>query len=364
MTPIHAVTFARLNHSGSDPTRYLCGQALGALFWLKWIAHRGRDTDDQAFRDLWGKSPISREFESNDGLCGGSISRGGPRDVRISWCRAAQPPILTFPRRTLLLLTRVNVGRHERHDNARAYRASLQGHTELNPAIVLTTRPEPGATETAARVEAMGLTPIVAPVLVIRPLPVHLPPPGRIAAVLLPSGNAVDPLPAPYRGLPLLTVGAATAKRARQAGFTDVASADGDAPALAALVRTRFEPGDGTLLLPAGRGQSLTLAGELRASGFRVARRVVYAAEPVDALPEAAKQALIGDRPLAVLFFSAETARCFMRLVRAEGIDDRLHGRDAVAIGAKAGEALKGGGWARVRVAGKPTQDDMLALLR
>jgi uroporphyrinogen-III synthase len=234
----------------------------------------------------------------------------------------------------------------------------------MRPDAVLITRPEPGASETAAHVAAMGLVPIVAPLLVVRPMPVHLPPTNQIAAILLASGNAVDPLPESVRGLPVLAVGAATMRRAQSAGFTDVASADGDAVSLATLVRERFRPRDGTLLLAAGQRQSLAFATDLRASGYRVARRVVYAAEPVAILPAAVRTALLGDRALAVLFFSAETARCFVRLVRAASLADTVGRHDAITIGARAGMALKGVRWARVSVAGKPTQDEILALLR
>lgn len=228
---------------------------------------------------------------------------------------------------------------------------------------VLITRPEPGASETAARIASMGRFPIVAPVMEIRSMPFRAPP-GRIAAVLLASGSAIDSLPATLHGLPVLTVGSATARRAEQAGFTNVASADGDAVALAAMVRGRFRPRDGTLLLASGRGQSLTLAARLREAGFRVARRVVYAAVPVARLPDAARAALLDRQTGTVLFFSAETARQFMRLVRAAGLADTLRGREAITIGGMAGMALKEAHWARVRVARKPTQDEMLALLR
>ena len=230
--------------------------------------------------------------------------------------------------------------------------------------LVLITRPRPGAAETAARVEAMGLIAIVAPFLKITPTPASLPHPGRIAAVLLTSGSAIAPLPAEFRACPVLTVGDATARRAKQAGFTTVVSADGDAAALTELVRNRIAPGGGTLLLAAGRGQSLALAADLRRSGYRVARRVVYAAKPVPDLPDAAKAALTGTQKTTVLFFSAETARHFMRLARAAGVSEHLRNHEAVTIGPQAAMALKGAPWARIRVAAKPTQDEMLAFLR
>jgi uroporphyrinogen-III synthase len=229
---------------------------------------------------------------------------------------------------------------------------------------VLITRPEPGASETAALVAAMGFTPVVAPLLSIRATPVRLPPPDQIVAILMASGNAADRLPAPFRTKPVLTVGATTARRAIAAGFANVTSAEGDAVALAALVQARLDPRDGTLLLAAGQGQSLALVADLRGSGYRVVRRVVYAAMPVTRLPDAARVALLDKRTRAVLFFSAETARQFVRLVRASGLLDTLPDRDAITIGHQAGVALEGVTWSRVRVAGKPTQDEMLALLR
>jgi uroporphyrinogen-III synthase len=228
---------------------------------------------------------------------------------------------------------------------------------------VLITRPEPGASETAARIAALGLIPIVAPLLEIEPVLVHAPP-ERLAAVLLASGNAVDALSALGRSLPVLTVGNATERRAREAGFTDVTSADGDAVALAALVRARLRPSDGTLLLAAGRGQSLALAAELRASGYRVARRVGYAATAVSCLPEPAKRALLDRRTRTVLLFSAETARHFVRLVRKADLLGALANCEAITIGPQAAMALRDVPWARIRVAAKPTQDDMLALLQ
>jgi uroporphyrinogen-III synthase len=227
----------------------------------------------------------------------------------------------------------------------------------------LITRPEPMASETAARVAAMGFTPIVASLLEIRPTPVSLPPRERIAAVLLTSGNAVVPALAPLRTTPTLTVGGATASRASAAGFETVVSADGDAVALASLVRARLRPTDGTLLLAAGRGQSMALAGELRASGYHVARRVVYAAMPVAELPPAARAALLDSRTRAVLFFSAETARQFVRLVRAAGLAYAVKNREAITIGPRAGMALKEVAWSRIRVAREPNQHEMLALL-
>jgi uroporphyrinogen-III synthase len=229
---------------------------------------------------------------------------------------------------------------------------------------VLITRPEPGASDTAARVAMLGRMPILAPLLRVEARPVALPRPETLAVVLATSGNAVDALPAGYRGITLMAVGNATARRAQAAGFTAIESADGDAVALAALVRRRVAPTQGTLLLAAGSGQGLTLAGTLRDAGYRIVRRAVYAAIPAAALPEDAAALLRDGQPHVALFFSAETARAYVRLVRRAGLGAALANCDAVAIGEPACMALKGLPWRCVRVAARPNQEEMLALLQ
>jgi uroporphyrinogen-III synthase len=229
---------------------------------------------------------------------------------------------------------------------------------------VLITRPEPSAAETAIRVAALGLCPVVAPLLEIRTLPTVLPAAGRLQAVLIASGNALTGLPAGYRGLRLLAVGDASAARARAAGFTDVVSADGDGATLAVLASERCDAAGLALLLAVGRGQSLGLVAALRARHFRVIRRVVYDATPVRALPDPAAVALRAEGLRAALFFSAGTARQFARLLIDAGLREAVRGIDACAIGQPAATAIDTLPWRRVLRAAKPTQDAMLALLR
>ena len=240
------------------------------------------------------------------------------------------------------------------------------------PRTVLVTRPPPGARQTAERLAALGWTPVAAPCLAITPCPARLPAPGRLAAILVTSGQAVAALPASHHGVKLFSVGAATAAAARAAGFVDVRSADGDAVALAALVvgrlapaalvMGRLAPAGGTLLLASGAGQGMALAARLRGAGFVVVRRVVYAARPAAALPERALAALTGGQVRAAMFFSAQTARVFERLLPA-GLRPLLAGADALAIGAEAASVLARLPWRAVRVAVRPTQDEMFALL-
>ena len=243
---------------------------------------------------------------------------------------------------------------------SRDFRARHHSRPGLPDALgVLITRPEPGASETARRIAALGLLPILAPCLTIQPLPVRLPP--GVQAVLVSSGNAIPALPEMLHGLPLLAVGDATAARARAAGFGNVSSADGDAAALAALVAGHC-PARATLLLATGQGQGGGLAADLRRRGFRVHRRAVYAARPVVRLPGPAREALTAGGLRAALFLSAETARAFARAL-PEALHPALAAVDALAIGQPAADALQHLPWRRVRVSAKPTLDSVLAML-
>jgi uroporphyrinogen-III synthase len=228
---------------------------------------------------------------------------------------------------------------------------------------VLITRPPPGDAQTAAAVAALGLCPVLAPCLVIASRPALLPLPARLQAVLVASAQAVGGLPASHHGVRLLAVGDSTAARARAAGFAEVHSAGADAVALALLATRLLNPAGPPLLLAAGAGQGGRLAGLLRQAGFRVLRRVVYQAHAAATLPAPACRALAAGEVRAAMFFSAETARAFARILPAE-LHSALAHTDALAIGDTTAVALRHLPWHAVRVAQRPTQDGLVALLQ
>ncbi|MBY0338238.1 MAG: uroporphyrinogen-III synthase [Acetobacteraceae bacterium] len=228
------------------------------------------------------------------------------------------------------------------------------------PRGVLVTRPEPGAAETAAKIAALGWDPVLAPALVLRPLPFAAP--SRAQALLLPSRAAARAL-APWP-VPVFAVGEATAEEARRRGFARVTAATGDAAALTALVARSLRPQDGPLLLAVGRGYSLDLAQRLRARGFAVIRRVVYGAEPAPALPEAAASPLREGRVRLALFFSPRSASCSMVQVRDAGLLPALAGVEALAISPRVAATLSGlCAWRNIRAAPRPDQDSLLEML-
>jgi uroporphyrinogen-III synthase len=211
----------------------------------------------------------------------------------------------------------------------------------------LVLRPEPGATATVKRAEARGLIATAAPLFTIVPLAWDAPDPAGHDALMLTSANAIrhggDAL-AHYRHLPVYAVGEATAAAARAAGFADIRTGTGDAADLLGLMAAE------------GVRRPLHLAGrEHRDAGhaaLTLTRRLVYAADPVEALPAAARDALADNA--VVLLHSARAAAVFQGLMKE-------HGGIRIAAISPAVAQAAAGGWRAVAVASSP---DDAALLR
>ena len=224
---------------------------------------------------------------------------------------------------------------------------------------ILITRPEPGAAETARALSALGWHPILAPALSLAALPFK--PPSGCQALILTSRAAARALPP--AALPVIAVGEATAAEARARGFPDVEAAAGDAAALAALIGATRRPEAGALCLAVGEGYALDLAEALRARGFRVIRRVVYAARPSTELPKEARQAIREGRVHAALFTSPRLAEEAMRLLSDAGLQKAAHNIIAIALSPRIAATLDALPWAEIRTAARPDHAALLACL-
>jgi uroporphyrinogen-III synthase len=230
---------------------------------------------------------------------------------------------------------------------------------------VLVTRPLDDAEETAAKLIARGHAPVIAPLLEIRfrdGAEIAL---DNIQAVLVTSANGIRALAARTRGgdVRVLAVGAQSADAARDAGFANVEHAGGDVAALADLTIARLKPEGGVLFHAAGADTRGQLAERLAASGFTVRSEVLYDAIASTALPPLALSALTKRELDAVLFFSPRTAKTFAGLVEKVSLRSACQTLLAICISQAAVDALGSLDFRGIRVAARPDQDALLALL-
>lgn len=224
------------------------------------------------------------------------------------------------------------------------------------------TRARPEAEDTAARLRALGWAPLTAPLLEIRPLSSALAAPLELdgaGALAFTSRNGVRALAgstvpaAARRDLPAYAVGAATAEAAREAGFGDVRSAEGDLGALIARILADPARPPGEILHIAPRKPAGDLVGALRQAGVPARRAVLYEAAP---LPPSAEALEAWPALAAVLLHSPEAAR---RLLDAA---PPLPGPPLLCISENAAAPLRAR-FAHVRAAAEPTEAALLALL-
>jgi uroporphyrinogen-III synthase len=225
-------------------------------------------------------------------------------------------------------------------------------------ARVWITRAEPGAEATAARVHTIGFEPIVAPLLTVEALdtPLELDGVGAIAFTSL-NGLKAFTARSDWREVPVFTVGDATAKAARRAGFADVASADGEMVALIRLIG-EVRP-EGLVLHPCGRHQAGDFLGGLRRLGLLGRNVVLYDTPAVDALPQAVVEALEDRDVAAVLVHSARASVILASLAGGVDFSETL----ALGLSSHCLSPLKRLGFSALVKAKRPREDALLDAL-
>ena len=226
---------------------------------------------------------------------------------------------------------------------------------------ILVTRPEPGASATAARLEAMGFAPVSLPLTKI----VATPPatPGPCDAVIVTSANALRNATAdflaPLLGRRLFAVGETTAGAARFAGFADIAVAAGTAVDLAALIGREAAPGT-RLLHIAGRERTRGFEDDLLQRGFAVEIVETYRADEI--IYEAGFiSGLLADAPLwGALVLSERAGLLLTKLTQQPPLLKVFEKTQFFCISAKVAATL---GNRRVAVAETPAEEAVLALL-
>ena len=228
---------------------------------------------------------------------------------------------------------------------------------------VMLTRPRPESEVLAEQLRAPGEEILIEPMLniVASNEPVSL---EGIQAVLATSANGVRCLAATIdqRDLPLFAVGDATARSAADAGFTRIENAQGESEALGRLVAARLSPADGSLLHIRGQNIAGDLAGQLETQGFTVTSAILYRAEPATELSSAARSWLETEKCDAILFFSPRTARTFVSLLNATGLQACCARITALCLSQAVADEAAAISWGDLRIAMTPDSTAMIQL--
>lgn len=230
-------------------------------------------------------------------------------------------------------------------------------------ARVLVTRPEPGASATARRLEAAGFGAIVLPLTEIVGLEAKAPPAlADSDAAVATSANAIrhasaDVL-AMLAGKPCFAVGEETARAAKHAGFKDIIAGEGDADALARRVIAGTGRG-ARLAYVTGRVRRDGFEQKLEQSGRHLDILETYDAVPIARLPAKLDEILAGGFEAALLY-SGKAAEALAALPDA---DRRLGDAALFGLSERIGSALPAQWRKRFRAAGTPDEAALFKLL-
>lgn len=227
---------------------------------------------------------------------------------------------------------------------------------------MLVTRPEPDASETAARLAALDIQAVVEPLLIAETLTTTLPPADGFAGLAVTSANALRALH--DRGelphllkLPVYAVGDKSAETARRFGFAQVLSAGGNLDDLVGLLAKAGVAGP--ILYPAAHKQSGDLARVLAPHGIMVITTPVYAMNQIERLPVVTRLALESGAFDAALFYSRRTAEAFVALAGDLGRKTRMA---MLCLSEAVAEPLLAAHFVRVGLADHPSEEAMMGL--
>jgi len=181
---------------------------------------------------------------------------------------------------------------------------------------------------------------------------------------LVTSANAVRAIARHRRhgelcGIAVFTVGERSAQAMRDAGFADVASADGNVADLARLVVARTKP-PARLLYLAGEERSGDLGGLLRARNFAVDTALVYRAVIMEGAQYAAAFSAGID---GVLHFSRRSAEAYLAAARQAGmLDTALKNPIHYCLSARVAEPLRLAGAAQLHIAARADEAALIDL--
>lgn len=220
------------------------------------------------------------------------------------------------------------------------------------------TRTDTSAEKSAKAVALAGFTPLLAPLLKLVASSVEHAAPDDDCALAFTSQNGVRAFAAltDRREWPIFAVGDATAKLAKDYGFSDVKSAGGDVEALAELI---IGSGFDIIVHLSGVHVAGDLVGALNGAGLKATRTIIYSTEAVSALPENVDLALRAGTPLAVMLYSPKAAHIFRRLTT--GYD--LRALTCVSISSNVDGVLDGLELGARYIAKTPDEPAMIAML-
>lgn len=230
---------------------------------------------------------------------------------------------------------------------------------------ILVTRSRADAGRTAASLSALGLVPVIAPLLEPRFFAPDLPDSQSFAALAFTSANAVralaaHPLSGRFAHLPVFAVGEHTGSEALAAGFSSIVVAAGTLDDLIEAIAVRRPAGP--VFYPAPRHQSGDLKAMLARHEIVVETEILYEMQAATSLPPDLDDQLCSGLIDGALFYSRRTSKIFASLSADARFDAARASLHCLAMSENVAEPLLENHFLRIGLAESPSHEAMMAL--
>ena len=227
----------------------------------------------------------------------------------------------------------------------------------MSPPIIVT-RAQPGADETAERLQSEGFTPLLSPALEIKAVSTITTQQHTTQHLIFTSANGVRFFAntSQMRDAQAWCVGDATASEAHAIGFSRIHNARGNADDLAALILKYPALKTDTWCHVANTAAAGNLVATLKDAGLNISFSPLYETMTALHLTEPARIALNTVSPKVVLIHSAKGATAFLHLAR----DIDLSSATIAAISPNAAAPFLGVPTGPIIRAARPNEDALM----
>ena len=168
--------------------------------------------------------------------------------------------------------------------------------------------------------------------------------------IIFTSSNAIKCLDVSSidKNINCFCVGSITERKARNVGFQNVYSADGNVNNLKELILQNFSQKDGKLLYVSGEIISVSLDKDLISDGYSLQRLVNYSADPIEELNQKFIDELKSSMPDIVYVYSQNSAKNFLKLIKKYQLVDYWMDTNLMCIGEKTSSMLNAIKWKKI----------------
>ena len=215
---------------------------------------------------------------------------------------------------------------------------------------ILLTRPLEDSKDLIMRFKALGHQVSHLPVITIEKKDYEDPNYNEFKGIIFTSSNAIKNLDISKinKDIFCFCVGNATEKIAKEKGFRNIFTAEGNVSNLKEIILQNFDPKNGNLIYVSGELVSYDLEKELKLEGYYVKRIINYSVNSNEKLSDEFVVQLKNSIPEIVFIYSENSARSYLNILKKYNLIDNWMDTNLMCLGEKSSAVLNEIKWKKI----------------